>query len=115
MLTNIKKEAITNVRVLHGDAAEILKNHIPEASLSIVQLFFPDPWPKARHHKRRLVQPEFVALVASKLAANGILHIATGILYGILPYTISLVLSNSVVTGSNQALHIIHFLFSFSL
>lgn len=69
--------SITNLRVINGDAVDILRNYFPDARAHIVQLFFPDPWPKTRHHKRRIVRTDFVNLVASKLVENGIFHIAT--------------------------------------
>jgi tRNA (guanine-N7-)-methyltransferase len=68
---------LTNLRLLRGDAVVLLREHVAPGSLSGVRVFFPDPWPKARHHKRRLVTPEFVALVASRLAPGGVLHLAT--------------------------------------
>lgn len=66
-----------NVRVARHDALEVLQQQIPPGSLAGVHLFFPDPWPKKRHHKRRIVQPAFVALVADRLAPGGLLHVAT--------------------------------------
>lgn len=77
LILRAEKLGLTNLRLLRGDAVTLLTEHIAEASLAGVRIFFPDPWPKARHHKRRLVQPEFVALVASRLAAGGMLHLAT--------------------------------------
>ena len=68
---------LTNLRVMEHDAVEVLKNMLPEASLSRLQLFFPDPWHKKRHHKRRIVQAEFVELIRNKLAVGGHLHMAT--------------------------------------
>jgi len=68
---------LTNLRVMDDDAVQIIKNRIPDESLERVQLFFPDPWHKKRHNKRRIVQDEFVKLIASKLCANGIFHLAT--------------------------------------
>ncbi|SMD09026.1 tRNA (guanine-N7-)-methyltransferase [Lentzea albidocapillata] len=68
---------LDNLRVLRGDAVDLLTDHIAPASLHGVRIFFPDPWPKNKHHKRRLVQPEFVALVASRLEPGGVLHLAT--------------------------------------
>jgi tRNA (guanine-N7-)-methyltransferase len=68
---------LRNVRVVRADAADMLRDHIGEQSLSEVRLYFPDPWPKSRHHKRRLVQPEWSALVASRLKRGGRLHCAT--------------------------------------
>jgi tRNA (guanine-N7-)-methyltransferase len=56
---------------------EVLTHMVPDGALAAIHLFFPDPWPKKRHHKRRLVQPEFAALAARKLSAGGILHAAT--------------------------------------
>jgi amino acid transporter len=70
-------EGLGNVRVSTHDAVEVLRDQFPEASLDAVHLFFPDPWPKKRHHKRRIVQPEFVALVASRLKDGGRFHAAT--------------------------------------
>jgi len=67
----------SNVRIIAHDAVEVLQSQIPLQSLDEVQLLFPDPWPKKRHHKRRLVQPEFVALVAARLRAGGRFHLAT--------------------------------------
>ncbi len=77
LLADIHKESLTNIRIFMGDAVEILRNNIPNSSLNILQLFFPDPWPKARHHKRRIIQPNFVSLVSDKLLAKGVLHVAT--------------------------------------
>ncbi|NIQ53926.1 MAG: tRNA (guanosine(46)-N7)-methyltransferase TrmB [Gammaproteobacteria bacterium] len=77
LLASIVEHDLTNVRLLRGDAAEILRDHVPAGSLAAVLLWFPDPWPKKRHHKRRLVQPAFVALVASRLEPGGRFHLAT--------------------------------------
>jgi tRNA (guanine-N7-)-methyltransferase len=68
---------VTNVRVACQDAVEVLQQRLPDASLDEVLLYFPDPWPKKRHHKRRIVQPAFVDLVASKLKAGAVLRMAT--------------------------------------
>jgi tRNA (guanine-N7-)-methyltransferase len=68
---------LTNLRLLRGDAVVLLTEHIEPDSLSEVRLYFPDPWPKKRHHKRRIVQPDFAALVASRLAPGGRFHMAT--------------------------------------
>ncbi len=68
---------LTNLRVSMHDAVEVLREQIEDGALSRVHLYFPDPWPKKRHHKRRLIQAAFLELVASKLASGGILHIAT--------------------------------------
>ena len=63
--------------MLRGDAVALLPERVPEASLAGIRIFFPDPWPKRRHHKRRLVQPAFVALAAARLRPGGTLHMAT--------------------------------------
>lgn len=77
LLANIDAEGLSNLRVIKHDAVEILRNNIPDQSLTRVMIFFPDPWPKKRHHKRRLIQPDFVSLLQSKLMLDGILHCAT--------------------------------------
>jgi tRNA (guanine-N7-)-methyltransferase len=77
LLRRIEAGSLSNVRMMLGDASEILAQRIPDASLIAVHLFFPDPWPKKRHHKRRLVQPDFAALVTRKLAPGGYFHLAT--------------------------------------
>ncbi|WAJ70867.1 tRNA (guanosine(46)-N7)-methyltransferase TrmB [Catenovulum adriaticum] len=68
---------LTNLRLISHDAVEILKDSIANNSLDTVQLFFPDPWHKKRHHKRRIVQPEFVELLRQKLSIGGVFHMAT--------------------------------------
>jgi len=68
---------LTNLRLLRGDAVIMLTNHVEPDSLSEVRLYFPDPWPKMRHHKRRIVQSSFAALVASRLVPGGRFHMAT--------------------------------------
>jgi len=77
LLRRLDAECIPNVRVACTDAREVLEQRIPDASLNAVYVFFPDPWHKQRHHKRRLVQPEFIALLHRKLKPGGTLHIAT--------------------------------------
>ena len=77
LLLLLEKSGATNVRVIVRDAAEVVPELLPDASFDVVDLFFPDPWPKKRHHKRRLVQPTFVAEIARVLKAGGILHVAT--------------------------------------
>jgi len=77
LLRLIERHQLDNLRVLLGDASELLRWGIPTASLSGVQLFFPDPWPKKRHHKRRMVQSEWLARVADRLKPGGMLHMAT--------------------------------------
>lgn len=68
---------LKNLRVFHEDAVEVLKQCVPDNSLNCVQVFFPDPWHKKRHHKRRIIQPEFVELLIKKLEAGGVIHLAT--------------------------------------
>ncbi len=68
---------ITNLRVINHDAVEVLQQQIPDHSLDRVQLFFPDPWHKKRHHKRRIVKAEFIRLVRKKLKPGGLFHLAT--------------------------------------
>lgn len=77
LMLNLEKENISNVRIICGDGAEILKNNIADASLDRVHLFFPDPWPKKKHHKRRILSPGFAELVADKLKSGGVFHFAT--------------------------------------
>jgi tRNA (guanine-N7-)-methyltransferase len=77
LLKRIDELGLKNLRVVRHDALEVLEHMIADASLAAIHLFFPDPWPKKRHHKRRLVQPEFAALAARKLAPGGMLHAAT--------------------------------------
>lgn len=77
LLKELEQRALDNVRVFCHDAVEVLERSIPDASLDRVLLFFPDPWPKKKHHKRRILQPAFVALIARKLKAGGIFHMAT--------------------------------------
>ncbi len=76
LLLAAEAAGVTNLRVLRADAVEMLQ-HLPTGSLDQVQILFPDPWPKKRHHKRRLIQPPFVALLASRLRLGGSLHLAT--------------------------------------
>lgn len=76
-LSAAHEEGVTNLRVMCHDAVEVLENMIPCNSLSMVQLFFPDPWHKARHNKRRIVQVSFAELVKSKLKLGGVFHMAT--------------------------------------
>lgn len=68
---------LTNLRVMCHDGVEVFEHMIPDGSLDMVQLFFPDPWHKARHHKRRIVQPEFAQMLRKKLKIGGIFHMAT--------------------------------------
>jgi len=77
LLNRIQAQELANLRVIRHDAVEVLEHMISDASLAGIHLFFPDPWPKKRHHKRRLVQSPFVALAARKLAPGGYFHVAT--------------------------------------
>lgn len=77
LLVRLERGGPPNVRVAHGDALDLLRERIGDGSLDAVHAFFPDPWPKARHHKRRLVQPDNVALIRSRLRPGGVLHCAT--------------------------------------
>ena len=77
LLRLIEKEGLANVRVVRHDATEVLARMIADGALAAIHLFFPDPWPKKRHHKRRLVQPAFALLAARKLAPGGLFHAAT--------------------------------------
>ena len=77
LLKLVGEQALTNVRVIQHDAVEVVREMIPPASLAGIHVFFPDPWPKKRHHKRRILQPAFAALLAARLAPGGYLHFAT--------------------------------------
>lgn len=77
LLVQVKKRALVNVRVSQDDAVEVLDQQIADGSLDRVQIFFPDPWHKKRHHKRRLIQSEFVKTLVAKLKPKGIIHVAT--------------------------------------
>ncbi|MDA8108380.1 MAG: tRNA (guanosine(46)-N7)-methyltransferase TrmB [Betaproteobacteria bacterium] len=77
LLRRIEAERLPNLRVVRHDALDVLEHMIADGALAGIYLFFPDPWPKKRHHKRRIVQPAFAALAARKLAPGGILHAAT--------------------------------------
>ncbi len=77
LLVRMKELQVENIRVISHDAVEVLADMIPDDCLQLVQLFFPDPWHKKRHHKRRIVNPVFVDLVRQKLSAQGHFHMAT--------------------------------------
>jgi tRNA (guanine-N7-)-methyltransferase len=77
LLKRIGEQGLTNVRIVRHDAVEVLRDMVAPDTLAGVHVYFPDPWHKLRHHKRRLVQPPFVALLASRLAPGGYLHCAT--------------------------------------
>lgn len=77
LLKLIDDENLQNIRIIQHDVVEVLQNMLPDASLDGVHIFFPDPWHKKRHHKRRLIQAEFVKLLCSKLKIGAYLHVAT--------------------------------------
>ena len=77
LLKLIKENQLANLRLIQHDAVEVLQHMIAPATLAGAHVFFPDPWPKKRHHKRRLIKPELVALLASRLAPGAYLHAAT--------------------------------------
>ncbi|MDH5357036.1 MAG: tRNA (guanosine(46)-N7)-methyltransferase TrmB [Gammaproteobacteria bacterium] len=77
LLNLVEQCHLTNVRVACTDAVELLKHRIADNSLDRVQLYFPDPWHKKRHHKRRIIQPDFITLLAKKIKSGGHLHMAT--------------------------------------
>jgi tRNA (guanine-N7-)-methyltransferase len=77
LLKLIDEHGLSNVRIVQHDAAEVVAQMIPDASLAGIHVFFPDPWPKKRHHKRRLLQPPFLHTLALRLAPGGLLHVAT--------------------------------------
>jgi tRNA (guanine-N7-)-methyltransferase len=77
LLLQIEAAELTNVRIICADAVEVLQQYLPPHCLDAVYLFFPDPWPKKRHHKRRLVQAEFLKLLAQRLKSGAIFHLAT--------------------------------------
>lgn len=77
LLALVEKKSLRNVRVIQGDAVRLLKARFADSSLERVNIFFPDPWHKKRHHKRRLIQANFVELLRQKLKGRGVLHVAT--------------------------------------
>ncbi len=77
LLKLIEESRLPNVRIIQHDAVEILRHMIAPRSLAGTHIFFPDPWPKSRHHKRRLIQPGFVSLLADRLRSGGYVHVAT--------------------------------------
>ena len=77
LLKQIGERGLKNLRIIQHDAVEVLQHMIQENTLDGVHIFFPDPWPKTRHHKRRLIQGEFVRLVASRLKPGAYIHAAT--------------------------------------
>lgn len=77
LLLRAEELGLTHLRVMCADAVEVLERQLPDESIDRIQIFFPDPWPKARHHKRRLIQGPFIDLLARKLKSAGQLHMAT--------------------------------------
>jgi tRNA (guanine-N7-)-methyltransferase len=77
LLKMLEEGSLGNVRVIQHDAVEVLRNMVPRESLAGIHIFFPDPWPKKRHHKRRILQPDFALLLAERLAPGGYIHFAT--------------------------------------
>lgn len=77
LLRQIEARELSNIRIIQHDAVEVATSMIPADSLSGIHVFFPDPWPKKRHHKRRIVQVPFMRLLASRLVRDGYLHLAT--------------------------------------
>ena len=77
LLVQVRERALTNVRVSGEDAVDLLTDRVPTESLHRLQIFFPDPWHKKRHHKRRLIQTEFVAMATQRLRPGGLFHVAT--------------------------------------
>jgi tRNA (guanine-N7-)-methyltransferase len=77
LLLAAERANLSNLRIMRHDAVEVLNGQIPLASLDEVQVLFPDPWPKKRHHKRRLIQPAFIESIAQRLRPEGLLHLAT--------------------------------------
>jgi tRNA (guanine-N7-)-methyltransferase len=77
LLSGIDRENVPNIRLIRGDGVDVLEYMFGPESLTGVRVFFPDPWPKARHHKRRLLQPATMALIADRLRPGGVLHAAT--------------------------------------
>ena len=77
LLKLIVEQKLQNVRIVQHDAIEVLRDMLAPGALAGVHVFFPDPWPKKRHHKRRLIQPEFVSLLTSRIESGGYIHLAT--------------------------------------
>lgn len=77
LLCAADRAGVSNLRLIRGDGVDVVEHMLGSATLTGVRIFFPDPWPKARHHKRRLLQPDTVALIADRLRPGGVLHAAT--------------------------------------
>ena len=77
LLKQIEEFKLTNLRIVQHDAVEVVNNMLPQEYLDGIHIFFPDPWPKLRHHKRRLIQPKFISLLCKHLKLGGYIHVAT--------------------------------------
>ena len=77
LLKQIEEFKLTNLRIVQHDAVEVVNNMFPQEYLDGIHIFFPDPWPKLRHHKRRLIQPKFISLLCKHLKPGGYIHVAT--------------------------------------
>ena len=77
LLKQIEEFKLTNLRIIQHDAVEVVSNMFPQEYLDGIHIFFPDPWPKLRHHKRRLIQPKFISLLCKHLKLGGYIHVAT--------------------------------------
>lgn len=77
LLLKMKQHGVRNIRIANDDAVEFVRQRVPQESLDGVRIYFPDPWPKKRHHKRRLIQPALIALLASRMRRDAQLHLAT--------------------------------------
>lgn len=77
LLLKLEEHGLGNVRIACEDAVELLKRRVPDGSLAGIRIYFPDPWPKKKHHKRRIIQDDFIGLAARKMSPGGILHLAT--------------------------------------
>jgi tRNA (guanine-N7-)-methyltransferase len=95
LMLALKSQGLGNVRIICHDAVEVLERQIPPASVAEILILFPDPWPKKRHHKRRLVQEAFVRLAAQRLASGGVLRVATDWQ----PYALQMLETLSAATG----------------
>lgn len=78
-MRSVREAGAANVRLVRGDAVDVLREQVPPAAMSEIHIWFPDPWPKARHHKRRLIRPSVVPLLVAALAPGGVLRLATDI------------------------------------
>ena len=75
----VRDQGLDNVRLVRGDAVDVLRDQVPAGRLAEIHVWFPDPWPKAKHHKRRLIRPSVVALMAARLRLGGVLRLATDV------------------------------------